>query len=1034
MEASPTEIQASTQTQTLTFLFTDLEGSTRLWEQHPEAMKGSLRRHDAILRGAIEASAGQVVKTTGDGMMAVFQAAAGAVAAAIAIQLALAAETWPETGPLRVRMGIHCGQSDQRGGDFFGPTVNRTARIMAAGHGGQVLLSEVAADGAGMSLPAGAGLVDLGEHRLKDLGRPEHLFQVVHPDLPATFPPLVTVRRAGVDLPARVAGLIGRKTELEEIGARLGDGSTRLLTLTGPGGTGKTTLAIRVAETVAPSFPDGVCFVDLSGTREPHAVLVAIARALGLGEIIDRPLEDELVDHLRERHMLLVLDNLEQVREAAPTVARLLSECPRLTVLATSREVLHIRAERVIQVAPLGLPPGGRDVTSVRQVEEYDAVLLFVDRARMVRPDFELTDENAAAVADICRRLDGLPLAIELAAARLRLFSPDVLRERLGDRLGLLRSGPRDLPERQQTLRATMDWSYELLDPHEQRLFELMAVFVNAEVGTIETVIDGLGPIDGVSVDVIDGLAGLAEKSLVRLVETPAGEPRVAMLETIREFAADRLEQRGEVGDRARRAHASYFADLASRRRADLTGSQREAALVELGADVMNLRVAWRFWVTERDLARLDQLAGPLLILDDAHGWYLDTVGLTRDMLAVLEAVPSSPDRVSQEISLRINLARALMVAKGLTPEVEAAFASAVNLFEKGTDVHQQYSVLRGLASLYLFQAQLEKSGRIGREILALGEREGDPAMLIDGHLLVGTTLMTFEGLREGLAHLDQAIALFPSRAMVARTARVGNDPRVSCLTTSGFTLWFLGYPDQAAERANRAVALAAELDHPFTSAYARFHAGLLRLWRQDAEMALDLAVGLLEIAEEHEFRIWTAAGGCLLGAAQVALGHFEEGLVNIRNGIGLYGELRSPPIFWPFLLFVSATASGHAGRPEEGLDSLEPALKILSPDPGASVLPELHILKGDLLAATDGSAASGVEGWYQRAYDRAGQLDARMARLRAATRLARLRQAAGNPAAAADLLRPEYAWFTEGFETVDLRAARELLETLGAG
>ena len=542
-----------------------------------------------------------------------------------------------------------------------------------------------------------------------------------------------------------------------------------------------------------------------------------------------------------------------------------------LTILATSREILHIRAERVIQVAPLGLPPAGRDVSSARQVVAYDAVLLFVDRARMVRPDFELTDQNAAAVADICRRLDGLPLAIELAAARLRLFSPEVLRERLGDRLGLLRSGPRDLPERQQTLRATMDWSYELLDPAEQRLFELMAIFVDAEVGAIETVIGGLGPIDKVAIDVIDGLAGLAEKSLVRLVETPGWRApgRDARDDPgVRCRPARVSEARSAIGHGARTRATSRTSRAAVR--ADLTGSQREAALVEFGADVMNLRVAWRFWVAERDLARLDQLAGPLLILDDAHGWYLDTVGLTRDMLAVLEAVPSSPDRVSQEISLQINLARALMVAKGLTPEVEAAFASAVNLFEKGADVHQQYSVLRGLASLYLFQAKLEESGRIGREILALGEREGDPAMLIDGHLLVGTTLMTFEGLREGLAHLDQAIALFPSRAMVARTARVGNDPRVSCLTTSGFTLWFLGYPDQAAERANRAVALAAELDHPFTSAYARFHAGLLRLWRQDAEMALDLAVGLLEIAEEHEFRIWIAAGGCLLGAAQV--------------------------------------------------------------------------------------------------------------------------------------------------------------------
>ncbi len=327
-----------------------------------------------------------------------------------------------------------------------------------------------------------------------------------------------------------------------------------------------------------------------------------------------------------------------------------------------------------------------------------------------------------------------------------------------------------------------------------------------------------------------------------------------------------------------------------------------------------------RYWLAERDLERLDQLAGPLLILDDAHGWYLDTVGLTQDLLAVLAAVPSSTHLVGQEIALRTTLARALMATKGLTPEVEAAFASAVELFERGTDVRQQYSVLRGLASLYLFRAQLDESARLGREILALGEREGDPTMRIDGHLLIGTTLMTFDDLHGGLDHFDQAIALFPAHRAGPRTASVRNDPRISCLTTSGFTLWLLGYPDRAAERADAALTLADELEHPFTTAYALFHAGLLRLWRHDSDMALDLAVTLRELAEEHEFRIWLAAGGALLGAAQVQVGRFDEGLANIRAGIDRYTELRSPPIFWPFLLFLDARASVQAGRPADGL------------------------------------------------------------------------------------------------------------------
>jgi predicted ATPase/class 3 adenylate cyclase len=1015
----------------ITFLFTDLEGSTRLWEQFPDGMKDALTRHDAILRAAIEASGGQVVKTTGDGMMAVFGDPAGATAAGLAGQLGLAREIWAECGPLRVRMGVHAGTADQRAGDYFGPTVNRTARIMAAGHGGQVLLSAAAAAVARERLPAGASLRDLGEHRLKDLGRPEHLFQLVHPDLASDFPPLAVVRPPGAGLPARAAELVGRRTELREIRDRLEDPSVRLLTLIGPPGAGKTTLAIRVAEDLAPRLPDGVSYVDLSNARDTNAVLVAIARAVGLGEVTDRPLQDELTDRLRDVRMLLVLDNFEQVTEAAGAVAQLLRDCPGLIVLVTSREALHVRAEHVYPVPPLGLPPAGLSRASAEQVAGFEAVQLFLDRARAVRPDFELTDDNAAAVAEICRRLDGLPLAIELAAARLGLFSPDVLRDRLGDRLGLLRSGPRDLPERQQTLRATMDWSYELLEPGEQRLFEFLAVFADAAFTSIEAVAADVGPVDGVALDVLDGLAGLAEKSLIRQVDRLGGEPRVAMLETIREFAADRLEQRPDFNSRARRAHATHFADLARRLRGELTGNEREAALATMAADGANLRIAWAYWVAAGDLEQLDKLADSLLILNDARGWYHDSVGLTSDMLSVLGASPSSPDRISQEIALRTSLARALMATRGVTQEVEDAFTSAVELFERGADVRQQFSVLRGLASLYMFRGQLDQAARLGQEILALGESERDATMLINGHLLVGAELTTVVDLARGLGHLDEAISLFPTVPAQARTMRVGNDPRVACYTTSAFAVWQSGYPDRAVERMNAALALAVELEHPFTSAYARFHAGLLHLWRRDGDIAHNLAVGLLEVAEEHGFRIWTAAGTCLAGAARVALGRFEEGLADIRTGMDLYQDRRSPPIFWPFLQFVAAGASLAAGRPADGLAPLEVAIGILGAGSGATLLPELHLLKGDLLAALapdEDGRRSAAEPWYRLAFDRAGELDARMTRLRAATRLGRLRVADGQPEAAARMLRPVYATFTEGFATADLREAQDLL------
>ena len=1022
---------------TITFLFTDLEGSTRLWEEYPDAMKDALQRHDAILRAAIEASHGQVVKTTGDGMMAVFDRATDAAAASLVAQRDLAREPWTETGRLRVRMGLHAGPAEQRGGDYFGPTVNRTARTMAAGHGGQILLSDSAATLASDHLPAGASLLDLGEHRLRDLGRTEHLFQLLHPDLEPRFPPLATLRRDGGNLPTRAAPLVGRATELKEVGAHLEDPAVRLLTLTGPGGTGKTTLAIRAAEEFGASLRDGVTFVDLSSARETDAVAIAVARAIGLVEVSERPLREELRDHLRGRRMLLVLDNFEQVTEAASLVGQWLGDCPEIKVLVTSREPLRVRAERVYRVPPLGLPPDSLKTPSVDRLERFEAIQLFVDRARAVRADFRLTDDNAAAVVEICRRLDGLPLAIELAAARLGLFSPEALRDRLGDRLGLLRSGPRDLPERQQTLRTTIDWSYELLDDAEQRLFELLAVFDDAGIPAVETIASEAATAVTGNGDVLDRLSGLIEKSLVRQIETKNGEPRVGMLETIREYAADRLNQRPDRGATARKAHAVFYADLARGLRRELIGNQREAALTQIAAERANLRVAWRHWVDEGDLEQLDKLADSLLILNDARGWYLDTVALATDMLAVLGATTSSPERTSQELALRTSLARALMATKGYTREAEDALASAVELFERGTNARQQFSVLRGLASLYQFRAEFDKVAHLGQEILELAEREDDPRMLIDGHLVIGSTLMFGSDLQGGLDHLDRAISLFSAVPLRSRHARVGNDPRVACLTTSAITLWLMGYPDQAVERANAALALADELDHPFTSAFARFHSGLIHLWRREPDIALDRALSLTEIADEHDFQIWTAAGGSLLGAAQVELGQSDEGLANVGAGMDLYQGLRSPPVFWPMLLFLSARASYRAGRPADGMRPLDAAIEVMSPGGGTTLLPELHILKGDLmtaLAANGGGLPSSGEPWYRLAFDRAAGLNARTAQLRAAVRLAGILQAAGQPEEAALTLGPIYATFTEGFATADLIDARRLLAAVRPG
>jgi predicted ATPase/class 3 adenylate cyclase len=1010
---------------THTFLFTDLEGSTRLWERFPQAMKRALERHDSILLTAVTAAGGQVVKTTGDGLMAVFGSAADAVRACLAAQRGLVEEPWQETGALRVRMGLHSGEAQLRGDDYFGPAVIRSARIMAVGHGDQVLLSAASAALVADQLPDGAALLELGAHRLKDLGRPEQLFQLVHPALRHDFPPLATPDRRPNNLPTQASTFIGRETELREIRAHIERQSVRLLTLTGPGGTGKTRLALRVAADEIDRFDHGVFFIDLSPMRDTQAVLASIARTVGLTETGDQSLQAELERQLHHQRVLLILDNFEQVMAAAPMAVELLSGCPRLKLLVTSREALHVRGEHLYAVPPLSLPLAGRERFGAADLAGYEAVQLFVERAQSVRPDFGLTNENAAAIADICQRLDGLPLAIELATSRINLFSPKELRERLGSRLAMLRGGPRDLPSRQRTLRATIEWSYQLLEPGERRLFELLSVFSGAGLEAVEAVAEELDWLTETGGDTLDGLASLLDKSLIRKVDSGEAAPRLLMLETIREYAAERLEELPEFAAAARRAHAAYFADFAKRQWQHLTGQRREAALAAMTADIDNLRLAWRHWVSERDRAQLNKLVDSLWLLYDARGWYQDTIGLTNDLLDVLSSAPSTPERATQEITLRMSLARALMATKGYSREVEEAYATALQPFQ-GRELPQLFPVLRSLASYYIAQSEFDKGARMGREILQLAERQNDDGMLIEGHLVLGG--LALEGLEAGLEHLDEAIALLRAGTHRSRPFRLGNDSGVTCFTTSAFFLWMLGYPDRAVARAEEAMALATRRQHPYTLAYALFHCGYLQLWLREPELVRKHALQLLQLVERYDFPIWRALGTCLLGMADAGLGRAKEGLAQVDEGIALYQEMKTPPVFWPQLLAIKAGAHGLAGRVAQGLALVDEALE-LAASGDTSTIPELSLLKGDLLTAA-GAADADVGHWFQRAFDGAGDQGARMTQLRAALRLCRLRRSQGTDDADR-LLRSVYDTFTEGFATADLVEARTLLERL---
>ena len=449
-----------------------------------------------------------------------------------------------------------------------------------------------------------------------------------------------------------------------------------------------------------------------------------------------------------------------------------------------------------------------------------------------------------------------------------------------------------------------------------------------------------------------------------------------------------------------------------------------------MAADLDNLRLAWDHWAAASDLDQLNKLIDSLWLLYDARGWYHATIELTTDLLNVLSSSPATPERAAQEVTLRISLARALMAIKGYTAEVEQAHTRALELFE-GRELPQLFPVLRSLASFYNVRAEHDKGAQVGRQILRLAEQQHDTSMLVDGHLLLGANLAFLNDLHAGLEHLDKAIGYFGSEPYRSHRFRLGNNPGVACFTTSGFILWLLGYPDRAVQRASDAVALATELEHPFTLAYALFHCGFLHLWRREPELVRDRAVGVLQVAEDHDFQIWRALGTCLLGAANTGLGQGTEGLAQVRQGIDLYQGLKTPPVFWPLLLFVQAGAHAQTGRAADGLALIDEALEIAGRGSGMTLLPEFQLLKGDLLLALPGVDGDNPEPWFQQAFDIAQGLDARMSQLRAAIRLCRLRQDHDNEAHGGRVLRAVYDTFTEGFTTADLIEARGLLESL---
>ncbi|HLY25104.1 MAG TPA: adenylate/guanylate cyclase domain-containing protein [Aggregatilineales bacterium] len=584
----------------VTFLFTDIEGSTQLWERHPQAMKSGLARHDQILREAVEAHNGVYVKTTGDGCLAVFASPEDAIRAASSAQQMLCAESWHEIAPdaVRARMSLHTGDAELRAGDYFGPTLNRTARLMSIGHGGQVLLSRATAELVNGKLYAGLSLLDLGDHRLKDLVRSERVYQLTVPDLPGSFPPIRSLDSFPNNLPVQLTSFIGRERELSE-SIRLLE-NTHLLTLIGPGGTGKTRLSLQIAAEHLHSFADGAWLLELAPLSDPVQIVPTLAALFSLREVEGVPLIAILMAYLHDKHLLLVLDNCEHLVEVCARLADdLLRACPKLKIVASSREALGIAGESVLRVPSLSLPDEKYSTPS--DLLRCESAQLFVERARAAQSDFTVNERSVPAVALICQRLDGIPLALELAAARVAVFSPEQIATRLGDRFMLLTGGSRTALPRQQTLRALIDWSYDLLSEPERALLRGLSVFAGG--WTFEAAEAVCNDSDN-GIDVMTLLPNLVNKSLV-VVDDSGVDRRYRLLETIRQYARDRLFEANEAAA-ARDKHLSFFVRYTGQAEIALRGSDIVVWLDRLEIEADNVRAALEWGLEQHPEETLD--------------------------------------------------------------------------------------------------------------------------------------------------------------------------------------------------------------------------------------------------------------------------------------------------------------------------------------------------------------------------------------------------------------------------------------------
>jgi predicted ATPase/class 3 adenylate cyclase len=852
-------------TGTVTFLFTDIEGSTELWGRYPEAMQTALARHDAFLRREIAAHGGYIVKFTGDGFHAAFATASDALAAALAAQRALHAQAWGDA-VIKVRMGLHSGATEERAGDYFGPATNRAARLMSAGHGGQILLSLATQQLVRDELPAQVELRDLGKHRLKDLIRPEHIFQVVAPDLPADFPPLKTLDYRPNNLPIQPTFFVGREAMLAEIEDRLQDPACRLLTLVGPGGSGKTRLALEAAAAQLDNYAHGVFFVPLAPLQSVEAVVPTVAEALGLRFYEGGEPQKQLLDYLRQKSMLLILDNFEHLLDGMDLVADILKTAPDVRILTTSRARLNVQGEYLCPVAGMDFP--AREITEdatlrrAQDVAQYCAVKLFLTSARRAQPGFELTADNLTDVVRICRLVQGMPLGILLAAAWVGMLTPAEIAAEISQSLDFLETDWRDAPERQRSIRAAFDHSWHLLTEQEREVFQGLSVFRGGFTRQAARQVTGAS---------LRELMTLVNKSLLHRTPTPLAGlgtgGRYEMHELLRQYAAGKLDGVPAASQAVHDRHCAYYAAALQQWEADLQGPRQQVAMAEMDVDTENARVAWNWAVEQGQVERVDQALVGLCRFYAWRGRFQEgevACQMAASMLAgeKLAATASGEGPVlSSSASLTVNSVEGLRVLAQVL-SIRAFFNRRLG----HTELARQ---LLGQSLALLERSELDdQSVRLAKAF----------ALLEMGDVVVNSD-------REEARRLyEQGLTLF--RGLGDRYGAA------KALYALGEVAWHLGAYDEAQQWHEESLAIRQALGDQRGIANSLRGLSAIAVWQGQLEEGEHLIRQSIAIHREIGDRVGIADGLRDLGLTLNFLGQYAETHTPVEESIALYRDL----------------------------------------------------------------------------------------------------------------------------------------------